>query len=101
MNAKKALSSISENQDLWVAQYRQEILERDYNSGMSAAENRGIKKGIAVGEARGEKRGRNAAKLEAARNMILENDSLDKISRCLTLPLETVQRLAKDITGSN
>ena len=56
-----------------------------------------MEEGIVIGEKRGEER----AKLEAARNMILENDSLDKISRCLTLPLETVQRLAKDITGSN
>ena len=85
MNAKQSLSSISENQDLWVAQYRQEILERDYNSGLSAAENRG------------HERGRNEAKLEAARNMLLENDSLEKISRCLTLPLETVQRLAQEL----
>ena len=45
MNAKQSLSSISENQDLWVAQYRQEIMERDYNSGMSAAENRGLERG--------------------------------------------------------
>ena len=49
MNAKKVLSSISENQDLWVAQYRQEIKERDYNSGMSAAENRGLAKGMSKG----------------------------------------------------
>ena len=45
MNEKQSLSSISENQDLWVAQYRQEIMERDYNSGMSAAENRGLERG--------------------------------------------------------
>ena len=92
MNAKKVLSSISENQDLWVAQYRQEILERDYNSGMSAAENRGIKKGIAVGEARGEKR----AKIEDARNLLKENIPEEVIARCTGLPLETVKKLSEN-----
>ena len=90
MNAKQSLSSISENQDLWVAQYRQEIMERDYNSGMSAAENRGIKKGIAVGEER--------AKLEAARNMLTKNLlSFEDISEYTGLSLETVQRLAEEL----
>ncbi len=85
MNAKQSLSSISENQDLWVQQFRQEMFERDYRSGMSAAENRGI----AIGEER--------AKLEAARNMLLENDSVEKAARCLALPLETVQKLAEEL----
>ena len=89
MNAKQSLSSISENQDLWVAQYRQELKERDYNSGLSAAENRGIKKGIAVGEER--------AKLEAARNFLRENVPEEVIARCTGLTLETVQRLAEEL----
>ena len=106
MNAKKVLSSISENQDLWVAQYRQEIMERDYNSGLSAAENRGLErgrkegmsKGLTVGEARGEKRGRNEAKLEAARNMLsMKKLELEEISACTGLPLETVKQLSRNI----
>ena len=82
MNAKQSLSSISENQDLWVAQYRQEIMERDYNSGMSAAE----------------KRGEERAKLEAARNLLRENVPEEVIARCTGLSLETVQQLAQKMT---
>ncbi len=41
MNAKQSLSSISADRDLWVEQFHQEIHERDYRSGIAAAENRG------------------------------------------------------------
>ena len=85
MNAKQSLSSISENQDLWVAQYRQEIHERDYRSGMSAAENRGLE------------RGRTEAKLEAARNLINLGVAFDIIAKAQGLPIETVQQLAEEL----
>ena len=85
MNAKQSLSSISANQELWVEQFRQEMFERDYRSGLSAAENHGI----AIGEER--------AKLEAARNMLLENDSIEKVARCLNLPLKKVRELAEEL----
>ena len=96
MNAKQSLSSISANQDLWVEQFRQEMFERDYRSGLSAAKS----EGIAIGEARGEKRGkglgRTEAKLEAARNMLSKNLlSLEDISEYTGLPLGTVQQLAE------
>ena len=48
-----------------------------------------LEEGIAIGEER--------AKLEAARNMLLENDSTEKVARCLGLPLETVQNLAEEL----
>ncbi|MBR4824172.1 MAG: hypothetical protein IKZ86_05185 [Spirochaetaceae bacterium] len=89
MNAKQSLSSISANQDLWVEQFRQEMFERDYRSGLSAAENRGI--------AIGEERGRTEAKLEAARNLINLGVSLEIIAQAQDLPLETVQQLAKEL----
>ena len=90
MNAKQSLSSISANQELWVEQFRQEMFERDYNSGMSAAKS----EGIAIGEARGVKR----AKFEAARNLIEKHLlSFEDISDCTGLPLETVQQLAKEM----
>uniref|UniRef100_UPI00168BB071 PD-(D/E)XK nuclease family transposase n=1 Tax=Treponema zioleckii TaxID=331680 RepID=UPI00168BB071 len=38
MNAQKSLSNISANKDYWIAQYRQEMRDRDYRSGLSAAE---------------------------------------------------------------
>ena len=50
MQAQKSLSTISANRDLWIAQYRQEMRERDYRSGLSAAERKGLEKGIAQGE---------------------------------------------------
>ena len=86
MNAKQSLSSISANQDLWVEQFRQEMFERDYRSGLSAAENIGLE------------RGRSEAKLEAARNMLTDKlGTLEQIARCTGLSLETVQQLAEEI----
>ena len=94
MNAKQSLSSISANQDLWVEQFRQEMFERDYRSGLSAAENRGI----AIGEARGKKRGRTEAKLDDARKMILKHiGTIEQIAEVTDLPLETVQKLAEKL----
>lgn len=49
MNAQKSLSKISANKDLWIAQYRQELADRDYRSGLSAAEKKGMKRGIEQG----------------------------------------------------
>ena len=93
MNAKQSLSSISANQELWLEQFRQEMFERDMRSGLSAAKS----EGIAIGEARGEKRGEERAKLEAARNMLLENDSAEKVARCLNLSLKKVRELAEEL----
>lgn len=45
MQAQKSLSSISANRDLWMAQYRQELAERDRFSGLQAARKE-VKKGI-------------------------------------------------------
>lgn len=61
------------------------MFERDIRSGMSAAENRGI----AIGEER--------AKLEAARNMLMENLPAETVARCTGLSLETVQKLAEEL----
>ena len=90
MNAKQSLSSISENQDLWVQQFRQEMFERDYRSGMSAAENRGI----AIGEARGEER----AKLADARNMLLKHiGTIEQIAEVTELSEEKIRELAEKL----
>ena len=53
--------------------------------------------GIAIGEKRGEERGRSEAKLEAARNMLLEGVPMDKIATWQALPLETVRELAEHL----
>ena len=41
MNAQKSLSAISGDRDLWIAQYREEIFERDRISGLTAARREG------------------------------------------------------------
>ena len=90
MNAKQSLSSISADRDLWVEQFRQEMFERDYRSGLSAAENRGI----AIGEKRGEER----AKLESARNMLLKHiGTIEQIAEITGLPEEKIKKLAEKI----
>ncbi len=53
----------------------------------------GITQGIAIGK----EEGRSEAKLEAARNMLLENDSAEKVARCLNLPLKKVRELAEEL----
>ena len=40
MNANKSLSNISSDRDMWIAQYRQEMRERDQRSRLSAALNK-------------------------------------------------------------
>ena len=53
----------------------------------------GKEEGIAIGEARGEER----AKLEAARNLLMENVTEDVIARCTGLELEKVYELAESL----
>ena len=53
----------------------------------------GKEQGIAIGV----EQGRSEAKLEAARNMLMEGDSAEKIARCTDLTLETVQKLAEQL----
>ena len=48
-----------------------------------------LEEGIAIGEER--------AKLDDARNLLMENVSEDVIARCTGLPLETVQQLAEEL----
>ena len=46
LQARESLASISENQAQRIAQYRQEIFERDMRSGLSAARQEGLKAGL-------------------------------------------------------
>ena len=59
------------------------ITQGYYNSGKED----GISQGIAIGEER--------AKLDDARNLLMENIPEDVIARCTGLSLETVQQLAR------
>ena len=57
MQAQQSLSNISENRDLWIAEYRKEMYERDRRSSISAAINKGLKQGLERGIAQGLERG--------------------------------------------
>ena len=63
MQAKKSLSSISANRDLWIEQYRQEIAERDRRSGLSAMLNKGLQQGLQ----KGIQQGRTESLIETAK----------------------------------
>ena len=43
--------------------------------------------------------GKEAASIETAKNFLMEGDSPEKISRCIGLPLEEVQKLAAEINA--
>ncbi len=45
MQAQKSLSSISNNRDLWIAQFRQDVYETDLISSLHAARKEGLKAG--------------------------------------------------------
>ncbi len=65
MNAKKSLSNISVDQDLWIAQYRQEIADRDRRSGLAAALNEGLQQGLQKGLQQGLQEGHLQGKTDA------------------------------------
>ena len=60
-----------------------------------------MEEGKEIGIAIGEERGRNEAKLEAARNMLLQGVDTDKIAQWLSLPLEKVHELAEELHTHN
>ena len=45
----------------------------------------------------GYERGKQEKALEAARNLLADGDSPEKVARCIGLPLEEVQKLAEEI----
>ncbi len=102
MNAQKSLSNISANKDYWIAQYRQEIRERDYRSGLSAAERRGLQQGIQRGLQQGIQQGllqgtKNAA-LANARNLLsMHLGTIEQISQACGLSVEEVRALAEKL----
>ena len=57
----------------------------------------GMLQGITIGKKEGITIGEQRAKLEAARNMLIEGVAMDKISSWQALPLETVQQLAEEL----
>ena len=60
------------------------------------AEKRGYNAGIADGVAQGISQGAEQKAIETAKNFLNENLSIEQVSRCTGLSLETVQKLAKE-----
>lgn len=81
MQAQQSLSNISANQALWIEQYRMEMAERDYRSGLSAAMNEGIEKGK-----------REAAR-ESARNALQLGLSREQVAKITGLAMSEIEKL--------
>ena len=77
MQAKKSLSNISKNKELWIAQWKQESFERDIRSGLNAAMQQGIQQGIT----------------QVAKNMLSTGIPLEQISKLTGLSETELQSL--------
>ena len=77
MQAQKSLSAISATRDLWMAQYRQELAERDRFSGLEASRKEGRKEGLQ----------------ESARNALALGLSLAQIAKITGLSEEEIGNL--------
>ena len=90
MQAQKSLSSISENRSVWVAQYRQEMFERDRISGLYAARQEGLEEGLEEGRKEGRKEG-----LESTARNLLAMGGLthEQVAKATGLSLEEIQKL--------
>ena len=81
MQAKKSLSNISKNKELWIAQWKQESFERDIRSGLNAAMQLGIAQGI------------TQEKIATARAMLADGISAVQIAKWTGLTPEEIANL--------
>lgn len=101
MQAKKSLSSISEDRNLWIAQYRQEIADRDRRSSLAAMQRKGLeegrKKGLKEGREKGLKEGRaegqHAKTIEVARNLKEAGIDFSVIAKSTGLSIEEIEKI--------
>ena len=77
MVAQKSLSSISTDRDLWIAQYRQEIFERDRISGLAAARREGLADGVRM----------------TARNLLALGTNIETIAKATGLSEDEIRKL--------
>ena len=77
MQAQKSLSSISEDRSVWIAQYRQEMFERDRISGLYAARQEGLEEGLKA----------------TARSMLADGVSASQIAKWTGLSPESIASL--------
>jgi predicted transposase/invertase (TIGR01784 family) len=90
MQAQKSLSSISADKDLWIAQFRQEIFERDRISSLSAMRKEGLEAGRAIGLAEG----RKEKTVETARTLLsMRTLTKEQIAKATGLSVEEVESL--------
>jgi predicted transposase/invertase (TIGR01784 family) len=85
MLANKRIDKLSRRSEKWAQALSRDKAVMDYKSGLYAARVKGIEEGTAKGIAR--------AKLEAARNMKAEGDSIEKIARITGLSPEEIEKL--------
>lgn len=95
MQAQKSLSSISANRDLWIAQYRQEIADRDKRSSLNAVAKKGLEQGMRQGLEQGMKQGLEKAKCETAMQMLADNIPISQIARWTGLSVSEIEALEK------
>ena len=69
------------NRDLWLAQYRQDVNERDWRSG------------LAVVEKRGRAEGKHSAKVETALSMLADGVSIAQVAKWTGLSFEELAKL--------
>ena len=82
MQAKKSLSNISKNKELWIAQWKQESFDRDIRTGLNAALNKGIQQGILQ------------ERISVIRAMLASGKiPVQEIASILQIPVEEVQKL--------
>ena len=101
MQAKKSLSNISKNKELWIAQWKQESFERDIRSGLNAAMQQGIAQGLQQGIAQGLQQGIAQGMTQGiqqgitqvAKNMLSTGIPLEQISKLTGLSETELQSL--------
>ena len=99
MQAQKALSSISENRNFWIAQYRQEMSDRDKRSSINAAIKQGRAEGLEMGKAEGRIQGKMEEKYELARNFLKLGIPIQKIAEGTGLSVSELESLADENKG--
>ena len=99
MNASKSLSTISENRDMWIAQYRQEMKERDFRSSMTASLAkgfaRGMEKGMEKGIAKGMAQGMEESKRKTALNFLKMGLPVEQVAKGVGLSTDEVLKLSR------
>ncbi len=99
--AQTLLNTMSRDQQEWENQYGYERFVHDCISREKSAYSRGEEKGIQQGIQQGIQLGSSQKAIEDAENFLREGDSVEKVSRCIGLPLEKVQEIAEQLRIHN